>query len=235
MAQFITTTFAGGNDIALQLGNEEWVRQLAIGSTWSYIRIGILFQLTGTANTSSGGFSIGVCSGTSAPFGNTSCQNFVGIEIIAGLNWTANAPFPYYSLTASNAFACKKIGSSITTYGSNLADSVGMCFPTSSGTARRGLIYVDITKGSPNYTVGMMMTTNTYASHDYTVAELLSGMTPPFSNTFSVGGTVLLYGNGAVTTVATDETLGGFDTVDIYSNELNNPFNIFEVAVEKLA
>lgn len=239
MAQYITTAFAGGNDIALQLGNEEWVRTLAIGSTWTHVRIGLLYQITGTATTAGGtGFAVGMCSGSTAPFNGASTTNFVGIECVTALGFVANSGNPYYQFASGNLFACKKVVATITTAATNLGDSVDMGVPTAAGsTLRRGLLYVDITKGSPNYTIGISaasgMGSTSSGSHDFTVAELLSGMTQPFGS-MTVGGFLLSNGNGAQA-LACDETAGGFDTVDIYSNELNNPFNLYEVAVEKLA
>lgn len=239
MAQFITTTFAGGNDVALQMGNEEWVRTLAIGSTWNHIRIGILYQIVGTATISTGsGFAVGMCSGHTNPFNNAATTNFVGIECITSLGFQANSGNPYYQFASTNIFACKKVVSTITTAATNLADSTDMGVPTAVGsTLRRGLLYVDITKGSPNYTIGIMaaqsMGSTSVGSHDFTVAELLSGLTPTFGS-MTIGGFLFSVGNGAQA-LACDETAGGFDTVDVYSNEANNAMNLYEVAVQKLA
>jgi len=239
MAQFITTTFASGNDIALQLGNEEWVRTLAVGSTWSHIRIGVLYQLIGTVTTAGGtGFFIGMCSGTSNPFGAATTTNAVGLEVINALGFVANSGNPYYQFGSSNGQVCKKVVSTITTNVTNVFDSVDGGVPTNLGaTLRRGLLYVDIVKGSPNYTIQAsfpagMGSTGT-GNHDFTVAELLSGMTQVLGS-ITVGGFLLSSANSPLT-LACDETAGGFDTVDIYSNELNNPMNWYEVAVEKLA
>lgn len=233
MALFTTTTFSDGPDVGLQLGNEEWVRKMALGSTWTHIRIGLLYQISGTATTPGGsGFAIGICSGTSAPFGNASTTNFVGVECVAALLY--NSTNPNFQFTVSNLFACKKVVSTITTAATNLGDGSGIWTASTSGTARRGILYVDITKGSPNYTIGITGSTLGSAATDFTVPNLLAGMTQNYGSiSLGVGG-VLSNGNGAQT-LACDETAGGFDTVNIYSNELANPMTIFEVAVEKLA
>jgi hypothetical protein len=243
MAQFITTTFAGGNDIALQLGNEEWVRKLAIGSSWTHVRIGVLYQLIGTGNTAGGtGLAIGMCSGTSNPFGSTSTTNFVGVEWINALTYVATGGgspgYPYFQFQSTNGQACKKIVNTITTAGTNLFDGVDIGVPTNLGTTlRRGVMYIDITKGAPNYTIGISgpatMGSTSIGQHDFTVAELISGMTQTFGS-ITVGGFGMHSGNTPVT-LACDEIAGGFDTVDVYINELNNPVNVYEVAVEKLA
>jgi hypothetical protein len=241
MAQFITTTFSGSPDVGLQLGNEEWVRKLAIGSTWTHVRIGVLYQITGTANTPGGsGFAIGMCSGTSAPFGNASTTNFVGIECVSALTFSTaslGANYPYYPFSASNIFACKKVVATITTAATNLADGVGMnAYAVGGGggvVPRRSLLYVDITKGSPNYTIGISSLQGGTENLDITVAQLLTGMIQNYGS-INIGVGIMHTGNGAQT-LACDETAGGFDSVNIYSNELGNPLLIFEVAVEKLA
>jgi hypothetical protein len=236
MALFVSTTFSGSPDIGLQLGNEEWVRTLAIGSSWNYIRIGVLMCITGSASTSSGspGLAIGMCSGTSLPFNNASCQNFVGVQFPGSYSYTGGAS-PYFSFGSGNGFACKKLGSSITNAATNLPDGMGMGVNGVGATPKRGIVFVDIIKGSPNYTIGLMMTLGgTYSGVDFTVANLIYGMTQPFANNWTCGGGQIYYGNGSQT-LACDEAAGGFDTVDIYINQLNNPVNIYEIAVEKLA
>ena len=236
MALFVSTTFSTGADIGLQLGNEEWVRTLAIGSSWNYIRIGLLLCITGTSSTSSGspGMAIGMCSGSSLPFNNASTQNFVGVQFPGSFSYNGGAS-PYFAFGSANGYACKKLNSSITNAGTNLPDGVGLAINGIGATPKRGIVFVDITKGYPNYTIGLMMTLGgAYSGVDFTVANLLYGMTQPFSNNWACGSGQIYYGNGAQT-LACDETAGGFDTVDIYINQLNNPVNIYEIAVEKLA
>lgn len=234
MAQFITTAFSGGNDVALQLGNEEWVRTLAIGSNWNHVRIGVLVQMVGSASTTGTNWAIGLCSGTGNPFGSASTTNFVGVEFVNNFTYTSNAPYPYWNFGSTNVLACKKLSSSITTAATNLADGIGMIVVTDGGTARRGILLIDITKGSPNYTIGFMGTISTYAAQDFTPALLLTAMTQPFANNWTLGSAQIYNGNGAQT-LACDETAGGFDTVDFYCNNLNFPMNIYAIAVEKLA
>lgn len=239
MAQFITTTFASGNDVALQLGNEEWVRTIVAGSTWTHIRIGILYQLIGTSSTpGASGLFIGMCSGTSAPFGAATTTNAVGLEVINSLSYIANSGNPYFQFQSANGQVCKKVVSTITTNGTNVFDSVDLGVPTNLGsTLRRGLLYVDIIKGSPNYTIQVSgaasMGSSSAGTHDFTVSDLLSGMTQALGS-IVVAGFSLVSANTPLT-LACDETAGGFDTVDIYCNELANPVNLYEIAVEKLA
>lgn len=243
MAQFITTTFASGNDIALQLGNEEWVRTLAIGSTWTHIRIGMLYQITGTATISSATtqIALGMCSGDTAPFNNASTTNFVGLQWTGALAFVTNGTLPYYQFQSTNGFMCKKVGGTITQSATNVFNGSDMgCNTTLGSPLRRSVMYLDIVKGSPTYSLTASAAPNmsaasggNNASHDFTVADLISGMTQTLGS-LVVGGVTLSNGNGTQT-ITTSESLGGFDTVDVYANMLNNPFNLYEVAVEKLA
>jgi len=101
-----------------------------------------------------------------------------------------------------------------------------------TGTERRGLFYIDILKGSPNYTLDTWHRWDaaTGGAHDYTVAELLFGM--PQASAVTVNSWAL---DHTTTTIAASEVAGPFDTVDIYSLLPGYPGEIYEVAVQKLA
>ena len=58
-------TFADGANKGLELGNEEFGRDLQIGSDWTRIRVGVLLNITpdGTNNISSVQFRMGFSNG----------------------------------------------------------------------------------------------------------------------------------------------------------------------------
>ena len=236
MATFGNTTFSDGPDEWLQLGNEEWVRPLSMGNNWSHIRIGLLWAVTGSSTIgTSNGFAIGVCSGTTHPFNDPACTNFVGIYNNGGLFFNSNAPNNYWTLTSSMGHGATKVGSTLALTASNMPDSVGMMLPAVGGTNRRGLLYVDIIKGSPNYTIWWEQYTNSGSNPtvDFTVANLKSGLTQTVGS-ITVAGVIFNDGNGAQT-IACSESPGIFDTIDIYSNFAGNPMQIYEVAIQKIS
>ncbi len=238
MSSFVTTSFSDGNDISLQVNREEWVRTLTIGSSWTHIRIGLLWQVTGTSTiAASNGFAMGMCSGTAHPFADpVTTTNFVGIYANNGLTFNSNAPNDWFQFANTMLFGATKVGSTLTTSGGNFADSVGMWVPNTAVTHRRGIIFVDITKGSPNYTLGITMPTNSSVTHDFTINNLLVGMNESFGSILSAEFPGLMStGNTPDSTMAASEGPGAFDTVNIYSNFLNNPMEIQEIAVQKLA
>jgi hypothetical protein len=233
MPAYPSVTFSDGPDVCLQLGNEEFLGTLSFGSAWTHIRIGLLWQITGTSNIVAGNlFSLGMCSGNANGFASATTTNWIGVRQLPTVGSVYYAtPQPYYYWSDA-IFASKKVGSTITndTSGTSICDNTYQCVPATAGTARRGLIALDITKGSPNYTVGMSATYNvSSAGTDFTVSNLLAAMLPAFGSI--VGCSV---GNGAKT-IAFDETAGVLDTVNFYSNMAANPVNISTIAVQKLA
>lgn len=240
MSSFVTTAFSDGNDISLQVNREEWVRTMTIGSSWTHLRIGILYQITGTADiAASNGFAMGVCSGTAHPFADpVTTTNFIGIYANNGLHFVSNAPNNWWQFTNSMLFGATKVGTTLTTSATNFADSVGMFATVVGGTNRRGILYLDITKGSPNYTLGITLPINggSATSTDFTINTLLRGMNETFGSILNTEYPGFFNnGNTPDSTMAASEGPGGFDTVNIYSNLLNNPMEIQEVAVQKIS
>ncbi len=239
MSSFVTTAFSDGNDISLQVNREEWVRTLAIGSAWTHIRIGLLWQVTGTGSiAASNGFAMGMCSGTAHPFADpVTTTNFVGIYANNGLTFISNGLDSYFQFSNTMLFVATKVATTLNTNATNAADSVACFVPNTATTNRRGIIYVDITKGSPNYTIGMTMPTanNSAQNIDFTVNNLLVGMNESFGSILSAEFPGVFSTGNTPLTMAADEGPGAFDTVNIYSNFLNNPMEIQEVAVQKLA
>ena len=91
---------------------------------------------------------------------------------------------------------------------------------------RRTLLYVDITKGSPNYTVKAYIENGTLAMLDFTPAHFLDGLEQ--SGTPSVNGQSLTAGNAL--TLACDETAGVFDSVSLYWNRGAFPMEVYALA-----
>jgi hypothetical protein len=236
MSSFVTRTFVSGNDIALQTGGEEWVRPLFMGNVWTKIRIGVLVAINpiSTTNLNSGyGFTIGVCSGVSAPFGAASTLNFVGVRFgDSGFGlYNANSGNPIFGFNGMSHLATK-VGVTLTT-GAITGSGFNYNFPVQGvGVQRRGLFYIDIAKGSPSYTVDTwhVWATATGGAHDYTVPELLLGM--PQIGAITTAGFSL---NQTSNTITASELAGPFDTVDIYTNLPGYPGETYEVAIQKLA
>ena len=236
MSSFVVRTFASGNDTALVLGNEEWVRPLFIGNVWQKIRIGILQAANpiGTTALPSGfGIMIGMCSGTGSPFGAASATNVIGVQLGVGgsAGYFAPSGNAFWAFNGLN-YAVTKVASTVNTVTFGSGWSLGI--PVQGvGTARRYGTIVDIARGSPNYTLTVWDITSNgtgVPSLDITPTDLLTAMAQP--SAIITGG--VTWGAHS-TTIAASESPGVFDTVDIWSNLPGYPFELYEVAVQKLA
>jgi len=102
MAVVIERTFVGGNAgtvRGLQLGNEEYIRRMTVGSDWTKLRIAALVNIAHTA-TIPGILDIGVCSGRAGGIGSGSPLNYVGVGIGGGNATRTGTPAIVYATQA---------------------------------------------------------------------------------------------------------------------------------------
>jgi len=229
MAIIIQRVFATDTKKGISLGNEEWVRGLTIGTNWSRLRIGILCAANpdGTNNINGCSYALGVCSGTSNPFGAASTANFIGGGRSAGvLTYTAGAGNPYYTVTSTTTL--RRVGAITSTSG------VGtLAFASTVGAVqRRWPFYVDVVKGSPNYTVLGYHYDQTTPATTFSINSFLDA-TEQVSAVPNLSGTLLAtLLNSAV---ACDESTGVFDTVDFFWNKSLYPVEVYALAVARHA
>ena len=100
-----------------------------------------------------------------------------------------------------------------------------ICTNTGS-TQRRSIVYVDITKGSPNYTIQSYTVPTANQTVDWSFSQFLDGME-------QVGATVNAIAFSALTsnTVATSEVAGAFDTFDLYWSKAVFSLEVYAIAV----
>jgi hypothetical protein len=152
----------------LQLAHEEYVRPLSIGTNWQSIRIGIRYCINDSARATisasySGGFGlyVGVKQGGGPSIFSDSLVDWIGGGYIGqtfpvfGLDAAFNAGTPNYFSNLNRLNAMSKIGAT-TVF---TAESIAAFFGVGSGAAGNygaqfmNHFYVEITKGTPNYTV----------------------------------------------------------------------------------
>ncbi len=219
MASIISNSFANAlsPDKGLSLANEEYVRKMSIGSNWNMLRIGVQCSWVTdcTVSLSGAAFVIGVCSGVTNTYSQGTTTNFVGANLCgqtATGNITANFNPPWY-LTVSGACFLRRVASSTTVTGGT---TFGTIF---NGTAltKRSIYYLDITKGSPNYTMKLWGTQDgvSFGSTEGTTAGFLGAIS--VATPAPAGSSALI--SIASSAVACDETAGGFDSVSIFWNK----------------
>lgn len=222
------------DDRYLALGNEEYVRPLAIGSNWTKLRLGMLVALTpdGTSDLTGTNLVWGLCSGSSQPFGAATTANFLGMKAGSNatadtLTYVANSGNPYYW---SGRGVMKKVGSTKTIAGGNTLEYYRVA--TDTGTlARRSLLFLELTKGSPNFSVTCWNLALAGVGKDFTPAHLLEALEQ--AGSVVVNGETL--GTGTINNVAFDEAAGALDTVDVLWNKAAFPLQVYALAAHRLA
>jgi hypothetical protein len=135
-------------DKSLRLQAESFLRPLTIGADWSMIRIGMLVTVD-PVQIVNGGLLIGLSAGALA-WENTSA-NVVGYHVggtaLFGGTWGLFSTYQQWPAGACG-FGVSKVGTTITT-----VNDAGQQRAISTVPANRTTLFIDIFRGSPNYTV----------------------------------------------------------------------------------
>lgn len=136
--------FSGDGRIVMT--NARFARPLpsAFLSGWTKIRVALFLQLVDSAADITGTprFAVGLCAGSTNIIGDTTTDHFVGV-MSTSATWTRSTSAIRYSSIIGPS---KRVGTTITP-GTAFATTMTM------HTTNPALFFVDITKGSPNYTV----------------------------------------------------------------------------------
>jgi hypothetical protein len=225
-------------DKYLTLPNEEFVRTLAIGTDWNKIRLGVLLAVTpdGTNNLGGVALMLGVCSGKTNPYGAASTTNFVGAALHTSnpggttgtLNYGAGSGNPYFS--SGGSWPATRVGAGLVA-GTGAAVSFILTSNVGS-TQRRSPLYVDIQKGTPNYTITRWvpdLSQGPFQSGDCSPANFLTSLevpTPTWQNINLTSSSAAL---------AASETPGALDTFDLFWNKAAFPLEVYAIAAYRMA
>ena len=242
MAAISSRTFVSdGVKKCLSISNGEYKRGLSIGNNWTKLRIGMLVAQNpnGTSNLTSGTrFILGMCSGQTYGFGGgANTVNAVGVNFTGRSFSSNNWNFTYimtgvgacYEGSGGTGFYTK-VGAIITDFGGDAGARVVV--PATTGSLqRRYALYVQVEKGSPNYTVYSVTTpVSIAASSDYSVSDFESGLQAA-TLPVTINGYTLDVVSASVTA---SEVAGVFDTVNFYTN-FTEATEIYEVGAYKVA
>jgi len=243
MSTIASRTFNLIPDKYLTLANEEYLRPLSIGNNWNKLRLGAMVALTpnGTSNLVGCSLVLGVCS-AATPFENTggyaaaSTGNFIGADFIPDNGGTSGpGNFIYNAGTGKPFFngvfagARRRVGTTNTFGG---PDNLVQCLAANNGSLqRRSLFYVEITKGSPNYTVKLIFHNSAQAELDFTTAHFLDGLEQP--GTPAINGVTM--GAGSALALACSEVAGVFDTVNLFWNKSAFPLEVYALAAFRMS
>lgn len=122
------------------------VRSISLPAAWSQVRVGVLWCMNEAAGgTYTGDIQLGLCSGTTNCYGDATTTHYVGAGTDGAQTWgkTGN----YYWTGA--IYPVKRVNTT-TTKGTVLNAGGTILYSTATFPLWR-FFYVDITKGSPNY------------------------------------------------------------------------------------
>lgn len=220
----IQRTISAVQENAAQIANGQFGRLITLPVAWSKVRVGV--RIHGIGGASIGGtarLAVGLGSGTTAMIGDASATNWIGL-ITNALTWTWFAPDHWQGL---NYYPAKKVGATLTIGGVALQTGDMMGGIANTTGIDRSVIFCDIAKGSPNYTLNVLgMTswgpTDTVAATFY--AQMIQ-LAPAIANhTYSAGQTL-----------AFDEVAGTLNAVQVWWNNAGSAMEICDVAVAVLA
>lgn len=192
-------------------------------SSWTTIRLAIRFRITdsGANLTGTPRFAMGLYKNTTNLLGDASVDHFVGVRTYAA-TWTRATSETRYTGVVYTAM--KQVGSTVTD--ASASGVVGTLIPH---TAFDKLFFIDITKGSPNYTFNSPLYVNASGTSSPTSADFL---------TQSVSGSPSFTGHGTGTsrTLAVDETTDGtLNAAGIWWNSIVTTIDICDWRVIKMA
>ena len=171
-----TQTIGGVVDRCLVLSNSQFGRPHGYGDSWNTLRVALSFNIeVGADPIKNSVFRAGLCSGTVNMPADATTANSYGIKVVSVLA----APFsrifstyPYYQNAVLTAFS--RVGVVETTASTNIV--TGWHWSTVGNT--RSMLFIDIIKGSPNYTFKVFRRAG-YAATDSTPAAFLATVTQP--------------------------------------------------------
>lgn len=209
---------------AIQLSNAQFGRLITLPVGWSKVRVGVRLHMTdsGANLTGTPRFAIGLGSGVSAMVGDAVTTNWIGL-INNNASWTRSAQ----TYQSEQWCVAKKVGATLTTGTTVIAAAAYYPNQAATSTADRALRFVDITKGSPNYTL------TGFYKNDPTVADVSAATF--LSQMILASPAVTFHQTGTNQVIAFSEVAGTLDAVQIWWDHADALFEICDLAVAVLA
>lgn len=218
----VSRTISAANENAISMVNSQFARTLTIGTTWNVIRVGLRLHMgtTGADLTGTPRFFVGLSKGTTNIFGDSTTDHAVGM-VSAAATWTNGGTY-YYD---GSLFKPAKRVSTTLTVGTTFGQSV-IASPATS--ANRCLCFIDITKGSPNFSFKHFCQA-TATTTDVSVATFMAQMeasTPSLAQHTYYGPQ----------TLAVDESVDGYlDSVCVAWDRAALAIEICDLAVTRFS
>lgn len=233
----INRTISAASQNAISMANATWARPVTIPATWTKVRIGCRMHMTNSLATMTSDpiFTMGLCSGTTNQYGDTTTTHFVG-QAFDNATWTFSAGPPVVYNPAVQPIGRKRVGTTNTDTINLTPAGSGFLFnaDAAANTADRFITFIDLFKGSPNFTIHSPFhcAATTGALADVTSAKFLFYMAQ-LSPAPSEGNYIA---TSADQTLAVDEGADGtLNAVNFYWNRADSTIEICDIAVAVLA
>lgn len=215
----------------LQLSNGEAIRKMLILNDWTKLRIGILSACHTAANVvSTPRFAFGVCAGNQG-YGSLvdAGTNLIGARTAATLTYTADIAGTFHYVVA-NHLPFKRVSGTFTD-----GTSLGNFYSASTTGGFTGRIghFLEITKGSPNYTLQAASIQNTADINDLTDAQFVQMMEAAALEDFN--SIVSFYDAATAQTLAMSEAGGDLDSIFLFWNRTTPEISIDTVAFRRVS
>lgn len=197
-----------------------------IPTSWTTIRVGFCALIEASSTLATGNLAIGIGADVqSQAYGNETVANFVGAKFGAGDTWN----YVSGELTSIDCYASVNTSGSGETLSGSKIYADGRLYTATNRTA----LFVEITRGSPNYTVNVGTTHGVTGGGDITPAAFKVGMTVPLA---SLAAWTSNYTAGTAQTVPVDVgTYGQFIGVNLSWDVETPSFRDCIVAVARIA
>lgn len=216
------------------LSNGQALRRPIYLSSWTTVRIGLRLCFPSAASlVGTPGLYVGMGSGTTNGIGDATTTNWIGVKT-DGATWTRTLSGAQAYASMAGIRVHKRVGSTLTAHAGAMTANPF----TSLDAAFMSVLLVEITKGSPNYTVNIGIATSNSGiiGINITDANMDSYMSLP----------VGMGGIGAVTnpnivavttnnTLAMSEVAGVLDCLQLYWDKTAAPCELESVWHRKLA
>lgn len=224
-------TISSVADPRIVLSNSNWARKWAasVGTSWSHLRLGIRISMQdfGANLTSQPRFAFGMSSGTTNLYQDATTTHWLG-ALSQASSWVRSTGPVKYDLNdgVTNPFyLSKRVGSTLT-QGAFITG--GDCYLVDASVGTRSCLFLDVTKGSPNFTCNVLQP-NSSSPSDVSLNDFLTQIA---LSTPSLSG----HTSGSGVTLAVDEATNGyFDSMNIAWDRTSPGIEISDMAVVKLA
>jgi hypothetical protein len=227
MANTITSrTIGGAGDQRIQLSNSYFARPFVPPTGWAQLRLAFRFAFTdlGSGPASTPEFAFGFCSAGTNIYKAATTDHFVGVKSTSS-SWVRETGWSRYDNPEVTFQPFKRIVTTDTN-GSG-TQSMGMPFNI---TAAHAVIFLDLVKGSPNYTMKLFAPSySTGAMADVTLATFNA-------QALLLSPTITQHAQKTDRTLAVDEaTNGTLNHVNFLWSRSDFLLEVSEISVLKIA